>query len=262
MPKREISREEFEQAFRENPGIRHNDLKKRFKAGSETIARELKRHGFKTLDSSQREKPWLQGDKHPLRKWHRDNPDFGSRQRGLSNPVHKVKHLYDDPSYVDKLTRGLRAHSEFKLGRTYEDVYGEEKAREYKDKLRKATPARMAKYLRKRTGLEKTVESMLISLGIRLQSEVGMGSYVVDFLLPDFGVVVQADGDYWHANPTVYLEADLTNRQRTRRRLDRSCDSFLGGLGYRVLRLWENDIKNRPEWCKDEIRKATYGKEV
>ena len=47
----------------------------------------------------------------------------------------------------------------------------------------------------------------------------------MDFFLPDSGLVIQADGVYWHSNPVVYRDESLGEVQKNRRRLDSACDS-------------------------------------
>jgi very-short-patch-repair endonuclease len=56
-------------------------------------------------------------------------------------------------------------------------------------------------------------------------------SYQCDFFLKDFNMVIECDGDYWHNYPD-YRDIDIL---RTKELKDKK---------YRVLRLWERDIKN------------------
>jgi len=202
-------------------------------------------------------RPWLEGESSPLRKWHRENPDFGEKQRGADNPVHKVKHLYNDPEYVATITRGLREHAALKKGSTYEEIYGVEKAEQIKEKLRLASPARLAKFRRKETGPERVIRELLEDNGVPFQQEAPLGYYTVDFLLIGPRVVIQADGDYWHAHPDKYPSP--SPRQKDRKRLDASCDSFLRNRGYRVVRLWECDLKADPIKCWGQIEEACGG---
>ena len=226
-------------------------------AGARTSATRIATgvaRGENNPNFGEKSRPWLEGDANTLRQWHREHPDFGEQQRGDANPIHKVKHLYDDPEYVAKITTGIRAHVDQRRGSTYEDVYGAEKADEYKQKLRDASPARLAQFRRKETGPERQVREMLEQLGAPFQQEAPLGHYTVDFLLDGPRLVIQADGDYWHANPTTYPSP--TDAQKDRRRLDASCDSFLSKRGYRVLRFWESDLATNPEKCLRIIQEA------
>jgi len=151
------SRESYETEIQQHPNITHKELAATLGCGPTTVARDLQRYGLTTRPWSQRRhseatrqklsdqrqgqqkgsdnpnfgpmsRPWLEGENHPFRRWHREHPEFGENQRGAANPVHKARHLYDDPEYVERITTGIRAHVDQKRGSTYEEVYGPEKA--------------------------------------------------------------------------------------------------------------------------------------
>jgi very-short-patch-repair endonuclease len=282
----QLTKEALEAVLAENPNSTWVELAAHFGCGASTIGRKLHKWGLRTKPWTERthkastrekigttrkvrgvargsknpnfgskDRPWLEGARHPLRRWHKENPDFGDRQRGEANPVHKVAHLYEDPAYVARITRGLKAHVDQRRGSTYEQVYGPEKAAEYKDKLRQASPQRLAKFARKETAPERSVRELLEFLGVGFEQEYAIGHYTVDFFVPGHKLVVQADGDYWHAHPEVYGPGltPLNDGQRKRKRLDASCDSFLRNGGYSVLRLWERDLRSDPAKCRERI---------
>lgn len=203
-----------------------------------------------------KDRPWLEGDRHPLRRWHQSNPDFGDKQRGENNPIHKVSHLYGDPEFVSTITRGIRAHTQAKRGQSYESVYGPEKAAEYKDKLRRASPERLSKFRRRTTVPEQKVREMLERLGVPFTAEAPFGYHTVDFLLEGPKIIIQADGDYWHAHPEIYGDGlrPLSKQQEHRRRLDASADTYARHRGYLVLRFWERDLSNDFEQCFNRLK--------
>jgi len=283
-----ITQAELVRLLEEDPDTTHTMLAQHFGCGATSISRHLRKWGLQTKPWNERQhkestkkkiggtrkrlgiakgernpnygdkdRPWLEGDNHPLRQWHLENPDFGVNQRGDANPIHKVMHLYDDPEYVEKITRGLMEHVDLRRGSTYEEVYGEEKAAEYKEKLRQASPARMAKFHRKETGPERLTREMLEGLEADFMPQAPLGHYTVDFLVPDIKLVIQADGDYWHAHPDIYGDGEgqkpLSKIQRKRRRLDASCDSYLQNRGYGVLRLWEGDLNSDLSACRETL---------
>lgn len=240
------------------------ELARQFDCATSTVERYLAKYGLRTLSRTERRgalngnggiksRPWLEGENHPWSKWHKAHPDFGVKQKGEANPIHRVKHLYTDVEYVSRITRGIRAHVEAKTGRSYEEVYGLEKTEEYKEKLRAASPARMAKFERRVTAPERIVQTLLERLEIRCETQVAFGPYTVDFYVPEYNLVVQVDGDFWHANPSIYPDEKLSKVQRKQRRLDASCNAFLTNRGVKCLRLWEKDLYYRIEWCAAEI---------
>lgn len=264
----------------------HKELALTFGCSATTIARRLRNFGLRTKPWSERrhseeskrklshtrvstgiavgeknpnfgkkDRPWLEGDRHPFRVWHKENPDFGKLQRGEANPVHKVRHFYKDPKYLRRITRGIRAHVDQKRGSTYEEVYGLEKALSYKSKLRAVSPGRLAKMAYRETTPERLIRESLERIGVSFEAQAPLGPYTVDFLVPSLDLVIQADGDFWHANPQVYADKALSPRQRKQRRLDASCNSFLANRGYHVLRIWERDLKRDATLCAQAVEK-------
>lgn len=78
--------------------------------------------------------------------------------------------------------------------------------------------------------------------------------YVVDVLIPVYNLIVQWDGDFWHGNPIKYPK--LSPIQKKNRSRDKKCDRLCFKIGYQVKRFWESDVYERPQWVKNEIRKA------
>ena len=52
-----------------------------------------------------------------------------------------------------------------------------------------------------RSGLEVAVENRLKSMGISFSTQYPVGMYLWDFFLPEYGVLIDVDGEYWHSLP-------------------------------------------------------------
>ena len=94
---------------------------------------------------------------------------------------------------------------------------------------RRIGPAQQAAGRTHPTNLEKIVEALLRVLRVTYIQQHRIGRYLVDFYLPEYRLVVECDGEYWHRNSAWY------NRTR---------DHYMRGLGYRVCRLAEEVIKS------------------
>lgn len=121
----------------------------------------------------------------------------------------------------------------------------------------------MSRIRSKNTGLEKEAKRMLGKHGIRYRSHPKLyGS--PDFVL-EGRLLLFCDGSFWHGrdwkklktrlasgnNPKYWVKHIGNNRKR-----DREVNRVLRERGYVVLRLWDADIKKRPEWCVSKIRRA------
>ena len=112
----------------------------------------------------------------------------------------------------------------------------------------------------KGTGLEKDTAKMLRHAKIHYRSHPKMyGS--PDFLVED-RLVLFCDGSFWHGrdwknlkgrllagnNPCYWVKHIESNRKR-----DRKVNLVLREQRCLVLRLWDTDVRKRPEWCVKRI---------
>lgn len=90
-------------------------------------------------------------------------------------------------------------------------------------------------------------------------------SFYVDFYLPDFNLVIEVDGDYWHANPKKYNSDDLIkypgNRVVTAQSVwdkDTNRLNEIKKYGYNVCRIFGSDINEQNVLMLIE----TFGKDI
>ena len=79
------------------------------------------------------------------------------------------------------------------------------------------------------TGIERALGAALVACGIAIQREYRVGRFSIDFAVPERRLAVEADGDYWHAQP----------KQIAR---DARKNAYLHSLGWRVIRFTETQI--------------------
>lgn len=77
--------------------------------------------------------------------------------------------------------------------------------------------------------------------------------WTVDAALPNLNLIIQADGDYWHGFRSEWQTHPLVKRNMGN---DRAQNGYLAKVGWTLLRLWEHDLIDRPDWCADEIVRA------
>jgi very-short-patch-repair endonuclease len=68
----------------------------------------------------------------------------------------------------------------------------------------------------KRTRIENKIFDVLFNLNIKNEQQKyikGIGT--VDFYLSDYNLIIECDGDYWHANPETYKEDRTGDHSRT-----------------------------------------------
>lgn len=90
-----------------------------------------------------------------------------------------------------------------------------------------------AVFPKKDTSIEVKIQNFLKILGIEFFTHQYMKiehGYQCDILIPSMNLVIECDGDYWH-------------KYSTGRDIDHIRTSELLSKGFKVLRLWENEIK-------------------
>ena len=93
------------------------------------------------------------------------------------------------------------------------------------------------------------VNELLDKLLVSYERERAYKYYAVDNYLIDFDLIIEVQGDYWHANPIVFY-SKLNDIQYDRILKDKRKHTYIKNqYGIEVLYLWENDIINRPEVC-------------
>lgn len=109
------------------------------------------------------------------------------------------------------------------------------------------------KNLHKSTTLQNNIEVKvtlsLDYLNLPYERYFHIGRYVADFYVKSFNLIIECNGDFWHANPTKYKATDtlkFPGKPITASELwdrDKKKIDEYHKRGYSVLTLWETDIK-------------------
>ena len=87
-----------------------------------------------------------------------------------------------------------------------------------------------------------------------------MNKFMCDFCFPKQKVIVEADGDFWHANPKRYpIGGHLHQHQIKGIGRDKSKSAYITKVdngAWTLLRFWESDIKEDVVKCVDKIEEA------
>lgn len=128
-----------------------------------------------------------------------------------------------------------------KKGKTFKELYGD-RTEGIKAKIRKARMNQ--KFPKKSTSIELKIQSLLELLHIPYQTHKAvMGITQPDFFIEP-NTCIYCDGDYWHNLPEVI--------QR-----DKKINDVLKFGGYKVIRLWEHQIKLMNSY---DLKKEIWGK--
>ena len=107
----------------------------------------------------------------------------------------------------------------------------------------------------KMTKPEREMDALLKELKINFEPQKVIGNKIFDFYVNDSNLIIEVDGDYWHANSEKYAEEDLNSIQKRNIKNDKFKETLALGRGYKIIRFWESEIHNDIDKVKSEIKK-------
>ena len=99
---------------------------------------------------------------------------------------------------------------------------------------------------------ERCVKKILEELNIYFQSQFKIENRIYDFYLKDLNLIIEVNGDYWHANPKMFKK--LNKIQKASKIRDRIKKKLAREHNYQIIFLWEDDIKNNLEKVIKKIK--------
>lgn len=98
------------------------------------------------------------------------------------------------------------------------------------------------------------INDILDELYIDYINNYGIKYYSIDNFLPQYNLMLEVMGDYWHSNPLVFPYEELNDIQLQRIPKDKAKHTYvLNQYNIEILYLWETDIINNPNLCKQLI---------
>lgn len=108
--------------------------------------------------------------------------------------------------------------------------------------------------------IEFIIGTVLNELNVEWENQkvfkFGKKWYIVDFYLPKYDLVIECNGDYWHANPKFFKFDSIIHSSKKASEFweyDLIRKTAFESEGYKFLVLWENEIKLNEEYCKQQI---------
>ena len=118
----------------------------------------------------------------------------------------------------------------------------------------------MSRVKGKDTGLERAVRSALHRRGYRFRKHPGRLPGKPDVVFPTAKVAVFVDGDFWHGFRFPLWREQLSPFWQRKigetRARDQRNFAKLRRAGWRVIRIWQHEVKKDLEACLDRITAA------
>ena len=168
-----------------------------------------------------------------------------SIQKMKDHALKRFSNKENHPFYGKKRPEVGKKISKALKGRTLEQLHSKEKADEIRAKISLARSYQIIPFYD--TKIELKIQRFLEELGIKYIKQFYVkeikNKYRCDIFIPLFNLIIEIDGDYFHGNPKFYSKEQLSEKQKEQKIRDKLRTDQLIQRGFRVIRLWENDIK-------------------
>ena len=126
------------------------------------------------------------------------------------------------------------------------------------DHQRKGVKERMAfigsKCKKKSTSIEIKIRELLINFGEKFEANHIRDGFSFDIYIPRKNLVIECQGDYWHANPIKYNKENMNEMQKFNVGRDARKIKYLEESNINELFIWEWDIKNNFSIVEESIK--------
>jgi very-short-patch-repair endonuclease len=140
-----------------------------------------------------------------------------------------------------------------KVARILKGIKKKAKSPLYAAKKAKFIENQAHKMSKKMTWPEREFKKLMKELGIETLPQKIVGGKIYDFYIPSINTLIEIDGDYWHGNPEVFEEQN--GMQRRAAKNDEYKNVLAKGLGYKIERIWESELKNNYNEVKQRMKK-------
>lgn len=168
-----------------------------------------------------------------------------SKEKMKAHALKRFSKKENHPHYGKKRPEAWKKCSLKLKGISYEERHGKKKAEEIKEKVRLARAKQI--FPKQDTKIELKIQEFLEELEIEYIKHFYLkyikSHYRCDIFIPSKNMVIECDGTWWHGDPRYYDKKELTKKQNEQKIRDKLRTDQLIQQGFRVIRLWEDDIK-------------------
>lgn len=109
----------------------------------------------------------------------------------------------------------------------------------------------------KRSNLEYKFEGILQTLNLNFIHSYYIKEIkkIYDFYLPEYNMLIEVDGDFWHCNPNTKFSIPECKTQEININNDKIKNQWAQDNNYKLLRFWEYDINNNIEEVITTLKK-------
>ena len=185
--------------------------------------------------------------------WENDNEETRNKIEGIKE---KLRNDKERGIKISKSLTGIPKSKESKLKSS------KTQKKRYQDnpQLKEDMSKRRIKWLKsklsnKKSKLEIKFENILNLLNIEFEFQYEFKNRLFDFYLKNFNILIEVDGDFYHCNPDTNFKLPKYEIQKKNLSNDKRKNSWCKNHNITLIRYWEKDINERPEWVINDLKR-------
>lgn len=201
---------------------------------------DINREEHKKRSAETQKKNWAEGKyEHYWDKLSKEEQD--TRREEI---IYKLKNDKERAKKISKALKGVpKSEEQMKqLQKARKEYWSKPENRE---KARERTTKRLVETNYTKTSkIEELVKNRLKKLKVDFKHQYVLGDKIFDFYLKEYNIVIEVDGDFYHANPNKYNLEELYPIQERNLINDKEKEKILLDNDIKLFRIWESDINN------------------
>lgn len=111
-----------------------------------------------------------------------------------------------------------------------------------------------SKLSKKPSKIESKFESILKLINLDFVYQYEYENRLFDFYIKKYNTLIEVDGDFYHCNPNSKHCEVIYETQKLTKQNDKYKDELCVNNNITLIRYWEKDINERPEWIISDLR--------
>jgi len=192
-------------------------------------------------------------DKGMYRRWWEE--DTEQTRKKIEGIKEKLRNNKDRGKQISEKLKGVPKTEESKR----KISTSQKKRYEDNPKLKKDLSKRRIKWLKtklnnKKSKLEIKFENILRLIDLNFEYQYEYQNRLFDFYLDKYNTIIEVDGDFYHCNPNSKHHEMIYETQKLTKKNDRFKDELCKNNNITLIRYWEMDINERPEWVISDLK--------
>ena len=183
------------------------------------------------------------------------DPDYVHPNKGKKRaPFTDLTKQRISKNTIGKKRGPLSQEQKDKLSKKLKGIPKPPRTQEHKDKIRRGVLKYLSENrynLRKPTGPEIKTKEVLERCNIKFKEQFVIKDRLYDFYLPDYNLLIEIDGIYWHSKNV--LQKNMTRIQKQIKIIDIYKNKLATEQGYTLVRFWEDELDKLENYLKRKI---------